>query len=342
MDYCFDYQGVALGDTFEILRARRSRQKTMPVQEWMNAVDVSGLRKEFGRTTAVAGLNLQIRRGELFGLVGPDGAGKSTTLRMLATIMLPTHGSGGVVGLDLVADAESIKRRIGYMPQRFSLYGELSVLENLEFFADIFKVHGPERQERFRQVLNFSRLEPFVSRLARDLSGGMKQKLALCCALVHTPDILFLDEPTTGVDPISRRELWKLLLQLWRGGTTIVVTTPYMDEAERCERIGFMRQGRLLEVDTPAQFKVRYPHSMVEIACEERHQARAALLAGEGIQGVEIFGDKIHAKVDAACDGLPRLQAILDQAGIRVHSIKKVPPSVEDIFLQLARGPHGS
>jgi len=259
---------------------------------------------------------------------------------MLATIMLPTHGSGKVSGLDLVADAEAIKRRIGYMPQRFSLYGELSVLENLEFFADIFKVHGPERQDRFRQVLDFSRLEPFVSRLARDLSGGMKQKLALSCALVHTPEILFLDEPTTGVDPISRRELWKLLLQLWRGGTTIVVTTPYMDEAERCERIGFMREGRLLEVDTPAQFKARYPHSVVEIACEQRHQARAALLAGEGIQGVEIFGDKVHARIEAALDGLSGLRAILDRAGIRVHSIKKVPPSVEDIFLQLARGSH--
>jgi ABC-2 type transport system ATP-binding protein len=308
----------------------------------MNALEARGLRKEFGKTVAVEGLDLEIRRGELFGLVGPDGAGKTTTLRMLATIMLPTRGAGSVAGFDLVREAEAVKKRIGYMPQRFSLYGELSVRENLEFFSDIFKVFGAERKERFRQVLDFSRLEPFQDRLARDLSGGMKQKLALSCTLVHTPEVLFLDEPTTGVDPISRRELWKLLLLLWRRGTTILVTTPYMDEAERCQRIGFMQGGRLLEVGTPSQFKASYPYHVIELACEERQRARAAILEESGVQGVEIFGDKIHVKVDSAERWIPQLDRVLGSRGIAFRSARRVSPSVEDIFLHITRGGDGS
>jgi ABC-2 type transport system ATP-binding protein len=308
----------------------------------LDAISVRGLRKEFSGKIAVESLDLDIRKGELFGLVGPDGAGKTTTLRLLATIMLPKQGSGTILEKNLVRDAELIKRRIGYVPQRFSLYGELSVRENLEFFADIFKVFGETRTERFRQVFAFSRLEPFQDRLARDLSGGMKQKLALACALIHTPEILFLDEPTTGVDPISRRELWKLLLQLWRGGTTIVVTTPYMDEAERCERIGFMQGGKLLEVASPAQFKSEYPHEVIEFACEERHRARTELLRKPEVRGVEIFGDKIHVKVDSAEIWVPRLIEFLSSRGIEVRSARQVAPSVEDIFLYLARDTHGS
>ena len=304
----------------------------------MNVLDVRGLRKEFGRNVAVEGLDLSIRRGELFGLVGPDGAGKTTALRMLATIMLPTRGGGSVSGFDLVREAEAVKTRIGYMPQRFSLYGELSVRENLEFFADIFKVFGDERRERFRQVLEFSRLEPFQDRRARDLSGGMKQKLALSCTLLHTPELLFLDEPTTGVDPISRRELWKLLLLLWRRGTTILITTPYMDEAERCERIGFMQGGRLLQVDSPSRFKALYPYEVIEVACEERQRARSAILGQSGVRGVEIFGDKIHVKVDSAEQWIPQFERILDSWGIPYQPARKVAPSVEDVFLHIARG----
>lgn len=306
----------------------------------MDAVCVSGLHKQFAGTIAVDSLNLQVRKGELFGLVGPDGAGKTTTLRLLATIMVPTRGSGSVLGFDLVREAESIKRKIGYVPQRFSLYGELSVRENLEFFADIFRVFGPIRDERFRMVLGFSRLEPFQGRLARDLSGGMRQKLALSCALVHTPEVLLLDEPTTGVDPISRRELWKLLLQLWREGTTIVVTTPYMDEAERCERIGFMQGGRLLKIDSPASFKSRYPFEVVELACEDRPRARSLILRDSEVKGVEIFGDKIHVKITSAEEELPRLSQVLLSEGIEVHDAKRVAPSMEDVFLHLAQGAH--
>jgi ABC-2 type transport system ATP-binding protein len=301
------------------------------------SVSVRGLKKEFRGTVAVQGLDLDVLEGELFGLVGPDGAGKTTTLRLLATIMLPGAGSGTVAGFDLLREAESIKRLIGYVPQRFSLYPELSVLENLRFFADIFRVFGTEREERFRQVMEFSRLEPFQNRLARDLSGGMRQKLALSCALIHTPRILFLDEPTTGVDPISRRELWKLLLQLWQRGTTIIVTTPYMDEAERCQRIGFLRAGRLLEVASPAEFKKNYPHDVIEIACEDRQRAKAEVLAEPGIVGVDIFGDKIHVKVDGADRWIPKLQALLFGKGIEVRQLRTVPPSVEDVFLRLAR-----
>ncbi len=314
----------------------------MEPQKSANAIATQGLRKVFGKTVAVEGLDLEVSRGELFGLVGPDGAGKSTTLRMLATVMRPSGGSGEVAGLNLHAHPEKIKRRIGYMPQRFSLYGELSVRENLEFFADIFRVHGPQREERFRQLLRFSRLESFQERLTRDLSGGMKQKLALSCALVHTPEILFLDEPTTGVDPVSRRELWRLLLGLWRGGTTIVVTTPYMDEAERCQRIGFMQAGRLLQIGAPARFREIYPHVVVELSCEDRHRARAALLSNDGVHGVEIFGDKIHVKVDSTGDWPRRLREILRSEGIESAGAREIPPSVEDIFLHLTRGAHGS
>ncbi len=307
----------------------------------MTAIIASGLRKLFGGTVAVDSLDLEVRRGELFGLVGPDGAGKTTTMRLLATIMLPTRGSGSVAGFDLVRDPEAIKRRIGYVPQRFSLYAELSVRENLQFFADIFKVFGEERSKRFREVLAFSRLELFQDRLARDLSGGMKQKLALSCALVHTPEVLLLDEPTTGVDPVSRRELWKLLLHLWRRGTTIVVTTPYMDEAERCERIGFIQSGRLLEVGPPAWFKARYPYNVIELACEERQMARAAILGQSGVRGVEIFGDKLHVKTESTEDLIPRLHEVLSARGIALHQAKKVLPSVEDIFLHLAEVKNG-
>ncbi|NWG14639.1 MAG: ABC transporter ATP-binding protein [Acidobacteria bacterium] len=308
----------------------------------MNVVEANGLRRHFGRLAAVDGLDLQVRPGELVGLVGPDGAGKTTALRLLATIMLPTGGEGRVLGLDIVRDAEAIKRRIGYMPQRFSLYGELTVQENMDFFADIFRIPDHERQERFRRVLEFSRLGPFRGRLARDLSGGMKQKLALSCALIHTPEVLFLDEPTTGVDPISRRELWRLLLDLWRRGTTIIIATPYMDEAERCERIGFMQRGRLLDYDAPARFKARYPFEVIELVCEDRQRARTLVARHAGIEGVETLGDRLHVRVRVAAEWLPRLQALLTGAGIEVREVAQVRPSVEDVFLHLAREDHVS
>lgn len=218
------------------------------------AVEAAKLTKKFAGLEAVSGLDIKIRQGEIFGLVGPDGAGKTTTLRMLSTAMEQTSGEAKVLGLDTRTDEEKIRDRIGYMPQRFSLYGDLTVDENLDFFADIYSVPaGRQRRARKEELLRFTNLSPFTDRKAQNLSGGMQKKLGLACNLIHTPEVLFLDEPTTGVDPISRREFWRILYRLTE--VTIIVTTPYMDEAERCNRIGLIREGKLLICDTPAEIK---------------------------------------------------------------------------------------
>lgn len=221
-------------------------------------VECDRLTRAFGRRVAVDALTLQIPRGEVFGLIGPDGAGKTTTMRMLTAIMAPSSGSARVLGLDVTRDGEAIKERIGYVSQRFSLYGDLTVGENLEFFADLFQVPPDERPERTERLLAASRMTPFIRRQARDLSGGMKQKLALACALIHTPEVLFLDEPTTGVDPVSRRDFWRILYGLVGEGMTLVVSTPFMDEAVRCHRIALMHLGRILMCDTPDAIQARH------------------------------------------------------------------------------------
>jgi len=229
------------------------------------AVEAGKLTKKFKGLEAVSGLNLQIRQGEIFGLVGPDGAGKTTTLRLLSTAMEQTSGEARVLGLDTRRDEEKIRELIGYMPQRFSLYGDLTVNENLDFFADIYSVtKGPQRQARKEELLRFTNLAPLTDRKARNLSGGMQKKLGLACNLIHTPEVLFLDEPTTGVDPISRREFWRILYRLT--GVTIIVSTPYMDEAERCNRVGLIREGKLLICDTPAEIKKSAGASSLEEA----------------------------------------------------------------------------
>lgn len=215
------------------------------------AVECEGLTKRFGEHVAVDGLTLSIDRGEVFGLIGPDGAGKTTTMRMLTGIMEATSGSARVLGYDTRREAQAIQERIGYVSQRFSLYGDLTVDENIEFFADLFQVPPDERPGRSRRLLEASRMAAFTDRRAQNLSGGMKQKLALTCALIHTPEVLFLDEPTTGVDPVSRREFWDILYGLVSQGMTLVVSTPFMDEAERCDRVAFLHQGRILACDTP-------------------------------------------------------------------------------------------
>jgi ABC-2 type transport system ATP-binding protein len=229
-----------------------------------SVVIANKLSKQFKGTNAVSSLDLVIQKGEIFGLLGPDGAGKSTLMRMLSTVMLPTSGSAHVLGLDIKKDEEKIRRRIGYMPQKFSLYGDLTVDENIEFFADIYDVPKRDMDSVRQKALDFTKLEPFRSRYARQLSGGMQKKLALACVLIHTPEILFLDEPTLGVDPLSRREFWRLLYGLTN--TTIIVSTPYMDEAERCSRIGLIREGSLLICDTPAEIKKRTNEPTLEKA----------------------------------------------------------------------------
>jgi ABC-2 type transport system ATP-binding protein len=230
-----------------------------------NGLRTRGLAKSFGPQTAVAGLDLDVRSGEIFGLVGPDGAGKTTTLRMLAGILDPDAGDAWVGGISVREDPEGVKGIIGYMSQRFSLYGDLTVAENIYFFANLFHVPADERIRREQQLLEASRMTPFRDRLAKDLSGGMKQKLALTCTLIHRPRILYLDEPTTGVDPVSRRDFWKILYGLVREGMTLVVSTPYMDEAERCNRIAFLHQGRVLRCAGPRELKREIPGELVEV-----------------------------------------------------------------------------
>lgn len=228
------------------------------------AIEAEKLTKKFKNLTAVSELDLQINKGEIFGLVGPDGAGKTTTLRLLSTAMLPTSGEARVLGMDTKNAEEKIRDKIGYMPQRFSLYGDLTVEENLKFFADLYQVPVETRKKKEIDLLNFTNLTAFIKRKGRELSGGMQKKLALACILIHTPTVLFLDEPTTGVDPISRREFWRILYGLT--GVTILVTTPYMDEAERCNRVGLMREGKLLMCDTPAAIKLKAKAKTLEEA----------------------------------------------------------------------------
>ena len=220
---------------------------------------------------------MQIRPGEIFGLLGPDGAGKTTTIRLLAAIMDPTAGWAKVAGYDTVSESEPIKRRIGYMAQRFNLYGDLSVEENLNFFADVFEVAGAERNERIERLLDFARLDEFRDRRAAHLSGGMQKKLALACTLIHTPEIIFLDEPTTGVDPVSRREFWDILTDLHLQGITLVVSTPYMDEAERCSRVALIYQGQLVVCDTPEAVKAMTEGELIALWPSDMHRAREAI-----------------------------------------------------------------
>ena len=295
-------------------------------------LDLRGLVKSYGPVPAVRGLDLTVRRSEMFGLVGPDGAGKTTAIRMLVGILKPTAGSASVLGRDLVAGAEEIKSRIGYLSQRFSLYGDLTVDENIEFFAGIHQV-GDFRRRR-EELLEFTRLAPFRRRLAERLSGGMRQKLALACTLIHTPEIVFLDEPTTGVDPVSRRDFWSILSGLLKSGITIVMTTPYLDEAERCSRVGLMNDGRLLAVDTPAGIRGLMRGSVVEIVTRDVRRARRAL-EPTGAE-VQMFGDRLHvivaSEAEAGC-----LRSALDAAGILADDWRTIPPSLENVFLSILK-----
>jgi ABC-2 type transport system ATP-binding protein len=302
-----------------------------------------GLTKVFRRrphgagVTAVDDLSLTVGRGEVFGLVGPDGAGKTTTLRLLTALLRPTAGTASVAGFDTVREPEAIKQRIGYMPQAFSLYRDLSADENLDFFADVFGLGGPQRKERVDRLLGFSRLEPFRQRRAAHLSGGMQKKLALACALLHQPEVVFLDEPTTGVDPVSRREFWDILLELHLQGVTVMVSTPYMDEAERCTRVGLMYEGRLMVCDTPAAIKGLVEGELVELRPTDVRAAEAIVQAAPGVLEVQTYGELLHAFVDDAAEALPRLVAALEEAGIAVSDARPARPRMEEAFISLVR-----
>jgi ABC-2 type transport system ATP-binding protein len=307
-------------------------------------IETENLTRQFRDLVAVDNLNLEIKRGEIFGLVGPDGAGKTTTIRMLAAIMDPTQGRATVAGYDTVKEAEAIKHHIGYMAQQFNLYGDLSVQENLDFFADVFAVRGRERKERIDQLLRFARLTEFTRRRAAHLSGGMKKKLALACSLIHRPEILYLDEPTTGVDPVSRREFWDILSELHIQGVTILVSTPYMDEAERCSRVGLMYQGQLIVCDTPNQVKGLIEGELIELrpVAEDRgvgliRRAEAAVSTLPGVLEVQTYGDLLHIFVDDAAQRTPEVKATLAAQSIRAENLRQTHARMEEAFISLIR-----
>ncbi len=304
-------------------------------QEW--AIETQGLTRRFRHVTAVDGLDLAIRRGEVFGLLGPDGAGKTTTIRMLCAILNPSAGSARVAGFDTVKEPEEIKKRIGYMAQQFSLYGDLTVEENLTFFADIFGVGRQERQERMARLLEFARLTAFRNRRAANLSGGMQKKLALACTLIHQPEIIFLDEPTTGVDPVSRREFWDILTELHLQGVTLFVSTPYMDEAERCSRAALMFEGRIIVCDAPARIKELVEGDLLELRPSHLRQAAVILERLDGVLEVQTYGDLLHVFLDDVEARLPALQAALTEAGITAEGLRRTRPRMEEAFISLIR-----
>jgi ABC-2 type transport system ATP-binding protein len=285
----------------------------------------------------VDGLSLSVRRGEILGLVGPDGAGKTTTIRMLCAIMDPTEGSARVAGFDTVTQSEQIKRRIGYMAQRFNLYGDLSVMENLDFFADVFQVRGRERRERKERLLQFAQLTEFRKRRAAHLSGGMQKKLALACTLIHQPEIIFLDEPTTGVDPVSRREFWDILTELHLQGITIFISTPYMDEAERCSRVALIYQGHIVVCDEPEQIKAQVAGDLVELRLADLRNAEKTLSSLEGVLEIQTYGDLLHVFVDDFAVREALLVDVLQDADIEVLGLRQVRPRMEETFISLVQ-----
>ena len=298
------------------------------------AIKIENLTRTFGDNIAVDRLQLEIYRGELFGLVGPDGAGKTTTMRMLAAIMRPSSGEAWVAGHSSVHEGERIREKIGYMSQRFGLYEDLTVMENINFYADLFLVPQRERPQRIERLLGFSNLTPFQDRLAGRLSGGMKQKLGLACALIHTPEILFLDEPTNGVDPVSRRDFWKILYNLLKEGITILVSTAYLDEAERCTRIGLMHQGKLMMIDEPKQIKRSLCVPMFQIWLPEVYSVAQDVRAFKGVKRVSIYGESLHITVEEN-EVMARLIDALKRKGITIKGQREILPSLEDIFIAM-------
>ena len=302
---------------------------------------VERLRKRFGETVALDDVSLEVRPGELFGLVGPDGGGKTTLFRIVTTLLLPDAGTATVLGLDAVRDLWAIRSRVGYMPGRFSLYPDLSVEENLRFFASVF---GTSIEEGYATIAPIYRqIEPFRDRRAGALSGGMKQKLALSCALVHRPDILFLDEPTTGVDAVSRREFWDLLHELRASGLPIVVATPYMDEADRCDRVALVQQGRVLAIDAPSEIGARFPHPLFAVRGRDRFALLQALRAWPHAASVFPFGDELHY-ADARARMAPsaiadEVRAALRTRGLADAEVVPIRPGIEDTFMALMGAP---
>ncbi len=298
------------------------------------AVSMKGLTRRFGALTAVDGLTLEIRSGELFGIVGPDGAGKTTTLRMLAGVLRPSEGEAWVEGVNVGRDPEAAKPHLAYMAQRFGLYEDLTVQENLAFYADLYRVPRAERPARLERLYKFSRLGEFKERRAGALSGGMKQKLSLSCALIHHPQVLLLDEPTFGVDPISRRELWLILHEMVAEGITIVVSTSYLDEAERCDRVVLLDRGRALALDRPQTLQDSLEGTMRSVRADQPRRARDLLRTMAGVESASLFGESVHV-LTGSDTGADFLESELGREGIEVLEQERIEPSLEDVFIHL-------
>jgi ABC-2 type transport system ATP-binding protein len=301
----------------------------------MDAVLFDDVTKRYESVTALDGASFAVRRGEMFGLIGPDGAGKTTTIRIACGLLRPDRGRVAVLGRDPVTEHRAITSAVGYLSQRFSLYGDLTIDENIAFFAEI---HGVGQYKAARdRLLDMTQLTPFRRRRADRLSGGMKQKLALACTLVHQPEVLILDEPTTGVDPVSRREFWKLLSEFLADGLTIVMATPYLDEAERCGRIVLLHQGRVLSVEAPGILQERFEGQLLEIVTDTARPPVELLATMDGVQDVQVFGDRAHVRLarGTQAEAIPRVAARLQREGVRVLSARPVPASLEDVFIDL-------
>ncbi len=302
------------------------------------AITAQNLVRSFGATAAVRDINFTIQRGEIFGFAGPDGAGKTTVMRMLAGVLQPDSGGIAVEGIDVIANPEAAKSKLSYMPQRFGLYEDLTVAENIFFYAELFSVPRKIRLARAGQLLEAAGLTAFQQRLAGQLSGGMKQKLGLVCALIHTPSVLLLDEPTTGVDPVSRRDFWAILYNLRESGVTIVLSTAYMDEAERCSRLALMHAGKIHYCDTPARLKQAMPGMLLAVTAADPRAVRTALAGAPGVLGLLLMGDRVNVRVDDAARRAPELRAQLDDRNIAFTGISRIEPAIEDVFVALVGG----
>ncbi len=295
------------------------------------------LTRRFGPTLALDHVSLDVQPGAVFAVVGPDGAGKTTLIRTLCGAIAVDSGEAFVAGIDVRRHPESVQACVGYMPQRFSLYPDLTVIENLRFYADLFCVERAAFTRRSTELLADFALSPFVDRLAEQLSGGMKQKLALACTLIHDPTVLLLDEPTAGVDPVSRREFWRMLFEINRTGTTVFVSTPYMDEAERAQRVAFLVGGQIITCASPEELKGELAGDVVEVLCAQKTRTKSILRDDPTVQSIEVFGESLHALVASARDAIPALQRRLIAAGIRDAQLHEIAPSLEDAFVAKLR-----
>src|SRR5262245_49393548 len=300
-------------------------------------IEANNLTRKFGDLTAVSRLNISVAAGEVFGLVGPDGAGKTTTLRMMCGLIDPTEGKVAVSGFDVVTDPDAVKDRIGYMAQRFGMYGDLTVEENMFFYADLFNVTGNARDDLMKNLLSMTRMEPFRKRPAAKLSGGMKQKLALMCTLLHRPEVLFLDEPTNGVDPVSRRDFWAILYQLVKQGMTLFVTTAYLDEAEHCDRVALMDHGRLIHLASPAEIKKALPEACYEVKGSDNRAIRNLLARQPGVLSADPSGASVHVFADPAAVSVSTIEQNVTEKGLGPVAVHRIIPSLEDMFIALLR-----